>query len=71
VKLKSLLNYKQAPMRRWTDRIRVLADDLWELGRKKEAEEMQVYAARKEAQRKEENKSVRWRRGGILGRRRD
>jgi hypothetical protein len=52
MRLTSKLNYKKAPMRRWTDRIRALADDLWELGRKKESEDMHAYAVRKEAERK-------------------
>jgi hypothetical protein len=49
-RIKSVLKYK-SPKRRWTDRIRVLADDLWELGRKREAEELHNYASRKEGER--------------------
>ena len=52
MRITSRLNYKKAPKRRWTDRIRALADDLWELGRKKESEDMHDYARKKERERR-------------------
>lgn len=44
---------KKMPRRRFTDRIRELADRLWERGDKEGATEMHALAAKKEEERKE------------------